>query len=139
MIRKAQVNDIEKINIIGKNLYPNFEKIFNIYNYLDDINYIILVNEDNIINGFMIVYKNIDYYELLVIDVLDDFHSKGIGTNMLNYFFDFYCKKGDIILLEVSNKNSKAMNLYNKFDFETINVRSKYYKDSDAYVMKKVI
>ena len=139
MIRRANIFDINKINSLSHNLYPNFENIFDLYNYVTNDKYIVLVNEDSFVNAFMLVYCNIDYYELLIIVVDDDFQNKGIGTKLMSFFIDSFCKKGDIILLEVSSKNNNAIKFYEKFYFETINIRKNYYKDSDAFIMKKVI
>lgn len=139
MIRKAIKEDIININELGKLLHDNFEKTYLLNDYILNNNYIILVNEENEINGFIILYKNIDYYELETIVIKNEFRNQGIGTNLLNYFIKNYCKKEDIIFLEVSVENKTAIKLYKKFDFEIINIRKKYYNNIDAYVMKKVI
>lgn len=139
MIVNAKKEDIKLINELGKILYPNFEKIFNLNEYISNENYIILLNKEDSINAFLIIYKNIDFYELETIIVSENARNKGIATNLLEYFIDNYTKSGDEIFLEVSCKNENAINLYQKFQFEKINVRKKYYKDADAYVMKKVI
>ena len=69
MIRLAELKDINEINKIGLSFKSNFANTYNIADYLNNNNYIILVNEDEVVNGFIIVYKNIDYYELLMIVV----------------------------------------------------------------------
>lgn len=139
MIRKAQINDIDLINELGIQVNSNFLNTYNILKYLNDSNYIILVNKECKINAFMILYKNIDYYELELIVVDKDFRNKKIATKLFNYFETNYLKTGDIILLEVAINNENAIKLYKKFNFETINIRKKYYDGIDAYVMKKVI
>ena len=139
MIRKAQINDIDLINELGIQANSNFLNTYNILKYLNDSNYIILVNKECKINAFMILYKNIDYYELELIVVDKDFRNKKIATKLFNYFETNYLKTGDIILLEVAINNENAIKLYKKFNFETINIRKKYYDGIDAYVMKKVI
>ena len=139
MIYRAKIEDKNSIIDLGKLVIDNFEKTYSIADYILNENYIILVNKENIINGFILIYKNIDYFELEVIVVSEKFRKKGIATNLLSNFINNYCKNNDTILLEVSNKNNNAIKLYEKFDFQIINVRKKYYKDSDAYIMKKVI
>lgn len=138
MIRIARKDDIDSINLLGETLYHNFQATYDILSYLTNSNYIILVNEEDVINAFLLVYSNIDYFEIEVIIVEKEHQNKGIATNILNYFFDHYTKKGDELLLEVSVNNNKALNLYEKFGFKIINTRKKYYNDLDAYVMKKV-
>ena len=138
MIRVGKLEDLEKINMLGMNLIPNFITTYNTKEYLTNDKYIILVNVDNNINAFLIVLKNIDTYELEVIYVAEKNRKKGIATKLLNYFEDNYLNKNDVVLLEVAVNNEKAINLYKKFDFNIINTRPKYYKDNDAYIMKKV-
>lgn len=139
MIYKAVKDDISAIIELGKLLNDNFENTYLIDNYIDDKNYIILVNKSDKINGFLIVYKNIDYYELEIIVVSSECRNKGIATKLLNYFTNNYCKINDEIFLEVSCENTNAINLYKKIGFDIINIRKKYYGSIDAYIMKKVI
>lgn len=58
----------------------------------------------------------------------------------MEYIINF-CKKKNIKLinLEVSSKNSTAIQLYKSFDFKEVGVRKKYYKDSDALLYTKYI
>ena len=69
MIRKANKNDIKSINELGILLNSNFVNTYNIENYINNPNYIILVNEIEFITGLLIIYNNIDYYELEIIVV----------------------------------------------------------------------
>ena len=139
MIRTAKEKDIIELNKLGILLNDNFTKTYNLDNYINDENYIILLNEEQIINAMMIVYKNIDYYELETIVVNPHYRNKKIATKLLEYFINYCTKKEDIILLEVAVNNDNAIRLYKKFNFEIINNRRKYYGNVDAYVMKKVI
>ncbi|MBQ7031330.1 MAG: GNAT family N-acetyltransferase [Bacilli bacterium] len=139
MIRKATEKDIVEIIKLGSILNTNFSKTYDISQYLKDEKYIILLNEDDGINAFIIVYKNIDYFELEAIAVNINFRKKGIASRLINFFEEKYTKKGDSILLEVAVNNEAAVSLYKKIGFEIINIRKKYYDQIDAYVMKKVI
>lgn len=140
MIKKATKKDISSINELGTIEFSNFAKTYNIEEYIQNDNYVILVNEEkNILNAFLIIYKNIDYFELEMIIVSKEYRQQGIGSLLLNYFFNTFCKKGNSILLEVSVENINAINLYRNFDFKIINTRKKYYGTIDAYIMKKVI
>lgn len=140
MIRKAAREDIIDINLIGNQYKSNFQSTYNVEEYLLNENYIILVNEDNKVNAFLIVYKNIDFFELEMIVVDKNFHKQGIATNLISYLLSNFVKENGSILLEVASNNTKALNLYKKFGFELLNIRKKYYDSKiDAYVMKKVI
>lgn len=139
MIRLAKEEDIYNINKLGKYISSNFEKTYELIRYFKDKNYIILISEDDIVNGFMIVYKNIDYYELEAIAVEINSREKGIASNLLNYFLNKCAQTNSVVLLEVAVNNEKAIKLYKKFGFKIIHTRKKYYNQTDAYVMKKVI
>ena len=138
MIRESTLVDLNKINELGMNLIPNFIATYNIEDYLTNDKYIILVNVVDNINAFLVVLKNIDTYEIEAIYVDNNYRRQGIATKLLNYLEDHYLNKNDVILLEVAVNNEHAINLYKKFGFNIINTRHKYYKDIDAYVMKKV-
>jgi len=139
MIRLAKENDLEAIYKLGQLVNENFKKTYHVLSYLENDSYIILVSENERVDGLMIIYKNIDYYELelIVVDVLC--RRKGIGSSLLNYFLEKFTQNNDEVILEVASKNEKAINLYKKFDFKVIGVREKYYQNDDAYIMKKVI
>ena len=138
MIREGKLEDLTKINELGIKLIPNFIATYNIKDYLTNDKYIILVSDVDNINAFLIVLKNIDTYEIEAIYVDTNSRRQGIATKLLNYLEEHYLNKNDVILLEVAVNNENAINLYKKFGFNIINTRHKYYKDIDAYVMKKV-
>ena len=139
MIRRAKEEDIKKIYELGSTYNPNFLKTYNISDYLINDKYIILVDEENEINGFLIIYKNIDFFELEMIVIEESQRRKGIANNLLEHFFNNYGTIGDVIFLEVALDNIGAFNLYKKNGFEVISTRKKYYNGVDALVMKKVI
>ena len=67
------------------------------------------------------------------------FRKRGFGSYLMSYLIKS-CQKQAInkLLLEVSNKNVIAENFYKKFDFYTVGIRRKYYKDgSDALLKEK--
>lgn len=139
MIRKASSRDLKKINNLGIQLFDNFESTYNINNYLGNNNYIILINEESVINGLLIVYKNIDYYELELIVVDYSFRKKGIGQSLMNNFFANYCSKGDRVILEVKSTNYNAISFYKKNGFKVSGIRKKYYKNDDAVIMEVLV
>ena len=139
MIRKAFKNDIDSINCLGENLFPNFHKSYNLLYYISNDNYIVLVDEEKEIKAFLIVLKNIDCYEIESIVVKPECQNRGIATSLLNYFINHFCGKNDEIFLEVSSINGNAIKLYRKFKFKIINKRKNYYDNADALIMKLVI
>ncbi len=138
MIRKARIDDVQVLNSLGEKLLANFTKTYNLTNYINDKNYLILVNEDMFINGFLLISENASAYELEAIFVLEEDRQKGIASNLIKYFIDNYYQNHKDIFLEVATNNIKALKLYQKFAFEIVNTRPKYYENIDAYVMKRV-
>ena len=138
MIRKAELQDISELNKLGIKVISNFEVTYNLKNYLESKDYLVLVSIDKLINGFLIMKETMDTYELELIYVREDKRLQHIATNLINNFLNNYYNKSKDIFLEVNVNNVEAIKLYQKFNFEIINIRSKYYNGLDAYVMKRV-
>lgn len=139
MIREALIDDIDKIYELGNLLNTDFSKTYDLSFYIESDNYLVLVNDDNKINAFLIVLKGIDSFDIEVIYVQEDSRRKGIATNLLFFLINNYATDKKAIFLEVAVNNNKAIALYKKMEFEIVNVRKKYYENIDAYVMRKVI
>lgn len=139
MIRKAIYNDICAINNLGRQLFDNFEKIYDIINYIQDENYIIYVNEEENINGLLIAYNNYETIELECIVVDSKCRNNGIGTKLFDFLLHNASADIERIYLEVSEINKVAIKFYQRNGFKIINVRKKYYKNNDALIMEKKI
>lgn len=139
MIRFIDLNDIDFLNSWLKDFDSKFSKHYDLKYYLDNKDiYVCLGYEHNKkIVGFILAMKLFDESEILILYVDKLFRKKGIAKKLINYLINPINSKS--ILLEVSNKNLPALNLYEKFEFKIINIRKNYYQDSDAYVMRKVI
>lgn len=135
MIRKVFNEDINFLNIFLRKFDNNFEKHFNLTNYINNEIYNVLVYtiSDQIV-GFILSTTMYDESEIYIIFVDEKSRKKGIATKLINYHISQLSSKS--ILLEVSSKNEVAINLYKKLNFKIINIRKNYYKDTDAYVMK---
>lgn len=78
-----------------------------------------------------------DLYKIIV-DT--HFRGKGIGKILLAYHLNYLkYKQVKINYLEVFEKNSIAINLYEKFGYQVIGRRKGYYGKYDAIVMKKML
>lgn len=139
MIRFINLNDIDFLNSWLKDFDSNFSNHYDLKYYLNNKDiYVCLGYELNKkIVGFILAMKLFDESEILILYVDKLFRKKGIAKKLINYLISPINSKS--ILLEVSNENLPALNLYDKFGFKIINIRKKYYQDSDAYVMRKVI
>lgn len=118
-------------------------------------NYEILKSELESNNSYFFVAKNIsgeivgfagikiilDEADIMNIVVKKDFRNNGIGSLLLDYLIS-YSKSINLktITLEVNEINIPAIKLYEKFDFEKLGIRKKYYNGkNDAIIMSKKI
>lgn len=91
---------------------------------------IVLLNKEQIPIG----YAHIDHEDKfwLGICILETYHGMGLGSKMLEYIFNHEkIKPLTEIFLTVDSINTKAINLYKKFDFDIVEQRD------NIYVMKK--
>lgn len=90
-----------------------------------------LVYEDNNeLIGFLEYALCYDRLELNYIFVNDEYRRRGIGEKLLKYLLNMY-KELDNITLEVSEKNTCAINLYEKLNFKKVSIREKYYSNGE--------
>ena len=137
MIRKANINDINRINELGSMLHDNFVTSFHMETEINNEDAIIIVDEeDNIVVGYLYALQTIDNIDLLSIIVDTSYRKKGIASNMFKYLTNNYCYQTKTVTLEVADNNIDAIRFYEKMGFKTVNIRKNYYKDNDAYLMK---
>ncbi len=99
-----------------------------------------LFNDKKII-GVCVFQFIFDEAEFHYIAIHPKYLRKGFGKILFSKFISISEKyKIKKIFLEVSAKNLPAINFYKSFNFTTISIRKKYYKDgSDAILKTKVI
>ena len=98
---------------------------------------LILENEQGII-GYSIIWKIFEEFHIANFAIMPEFQGKKLGTSFLENLLTLRgeCK---FALLEVREKNKRAIQLYEKFGFKTILKRHRYYKNGDtALVMQKI-
>ena len=79
-----------------------------------------------------------DYSDLLDILVHPEFRGQGIAQELMRKYLAEIKGKTQKSLLEVRQSNEKAISLYNKFGYNTISTRKKYYEDGEnALIMQK--
>lgn len=138
MIRSAVVMDIPRINELGELLHSNFSRVYNINEMLNDgySKVIVFENEEKII-GFIIATYLIDTCDILSLVVDLDYRRKGVASNLIAYLIGEADENLKLMTLEVATKNEAALKLYEKFGFEVVYKREKYYDNDDAYLMAR--
>lgn len=137
MIRIALNKDKKDIINLGKELSLQFSNLYNIDLEFQREFSIIIVSENKKIDGFLLAHNFDDHVDLLTIVVDKKERGKKIGTQLMEYLINNYCFQGKNILLEVAVDNFSALKLYEKLNFDVINVRKGYYSGVDAYIMRR--
>ena len=84
--------------------------------------------QEEVIIGYVKVWKIMEDMHIEQIGVLENFHKKGIGEKLLkisiNHSIQLGVKK---IILECRKSNTTAINLYKKYLFNVTSIRKNYY------------
>ena len=93
----------------------------------------------NLVIGICVFHIVLDEAQINFFVVNHKYRKKGFGSYLMIYLIK-QCEKLNIhkLVLEVSHTNVVAEKFYNRFDFSTVGIRRKYYKDgSDALLKEK--
>lgn len=86
--------------------------------------------------GYIGVFDTFNDYNIIGIAVDKNYQKQGIGSKLFEKVFSIAKQnKVNTISLEVDESNINAINFYKKKGFVVTNIRKKYYKDNDAYIM----
>ena len=133
MIRDYKKNDLETIN--------KYLSLFGQQGYTENpFTKILIMEENNQIQGFVQYSIMYERAEIEFIYVIPEARRKKIATKLLQKVEqECKLKKSTSITLEVRRTNITAYNLYSSQDYQSINIRKKYYGTEDAIIMEKVI
>ncbi len=138
MIREASVYDIPRINELGELLHKNYSKLNKINEMLEDgYSKVIVYEKDGIILGFISAVHLYDTCDIVDLIVDPKYRRKMVATNLIGYLISDLGENLKLITLEVAKHNEGAIKLYEKFGFEIVSLRKKYYKNDDAYLMAR--
>lgn len=138
MIRPANIYDIPRINKLGELLHDNFSNVYKINEMLNDgISKVIVYEKDEKIIGFITATYLYDTCDILSLVVDPEYRRQNIASNLLTYLIGDLKETLILMTLEVATHNKPAIKLYEKFGFEVIHTRDKYYKNDDAYLMAR--
>lgn len=133
----------EDVNSIELNFSENFDKFWSIDILKNDVTnenskYIVAKINDEIV-GFAGIKIILDEADIMNIAVRIDKRKLGIGSILLEKLIELAINCNcSFITLEVNENNLPAIHLYEKYNFENIGLRKKYYNNIDnAIIMKK--
>lgn len=133
----------EDIISIEPNFSDNFDKFWSIdvlkHDFEDDNSQYVVAKMNNEIVGFAGIKIIIDEADIMNIAVKMDKRKSGIGSMLLEKLLEIAkVSNCTSITLEVNENNLPAIYLYEKYHFERIGLRKKYYNNTDnAILMKK--
>ena len=141
---------IEQMNIedllnISQILYSDFDNFWTVETFKQELEnpntYYVVAKIDSEIVGFGGIYQILNEMQLNYIVTKKEKRNLGIASQILDNLISFANTKNiEYITLEVNEKNTNAIKLYEKFGFKQIGLRKKYYNNIDnAILMQKNI
>ena len=104
-------------------------------------------NTEKKILGYIVFYGTIENTDIFEIAIKKEYQGQGFGEKLLKKSMEDIIEKNmnknfskNKFMLEVNEKNVKALKLYEKIGFERISIRKNYYgKNENAMIMMKII
>ncbi|MBO5095464.1 MAG: GNAT family N-acetyltransferase [Bacilli bacterium] len=136
MIKELQVADLNNFKILCEEYKANFFDLYNISNIFNNpFQKIYVYEQSKELVGFIFVEKLYETLNILHIYITSTYRNQKKASLLLDYVLSDSSIEN--IILEVNVNNKPAIKLYEKFGFQIINIREKYYNGIDAYVMEK--
>ena len=142
-IDKMSLKDLTSIKDILTTEFDDFWNYEILKSELESSNsyFFVAKNNSDEIVGFAGIKVILDEADIMNIVVKKDFRNKKIGSLLLEHLIS-YSKSINLknITLEVNKNNLSAIKLYEKFAFDRLGIRKKYYNGKDdAIIMSKSI
>ena len=132
---------LDDLNNIKDNLISDFDDFWNYSVFKSELesdsSHYLVVKDNSKIIGFAGIKVTVPDCDIMNIVVKKDFRNQGVGSLLLKELINL-SKSLNVknLFLEVNERNTPAILLYNKFGFKKISTRKNYYKDNNAIVMK---
>ena len=141
-IERMQREDLQQVMAIEKEAFPDpWHKSF----FKRQLrkgkkhSHLYVAKLDDKVIGYIVFYVFSGEGHILNIAIDTGYRRRGIGKYLLEFALEII-KKNDVeeVYLEVSVKNTAALELYKKYQFQVFGVRKRYYSNGDdAYVLRK--
>jgi [ribosomal protein S18]-alanine N-acetyltransferase len=141
IIKKAEINDALIIVELEEKSFDSPWSLKHINDELLNENACIyLAQSDAVTYGFISMRINYDDIEIFRIAVLPEYRRTGIAGLLLAEA-EVLCLKYNkkLIILEVNESNTAAINFYKKYSFTEYHTRKNYYNNNAALCMRKEI
>lgn len=129
---KKYLFDIYKL---GSLLNRDYSRLYDEESLNNGVNKTFLCVENEKLIGFVHIQDLIDEIDIINIVVSEENRRKGYASKLIEYVINYANNRK--IILEVSDQNVNAINLYKKYNFIEINRRKGYYNGIDAIIMEK--
>ena len=139
-ISKMSLNDFKEIENILVSDFDDFWNSETLKNELKSENsYYIVAKLNNEIVGFAGIKMVLDEADIMNIVTKKIYRNLGVGSALFDSIID-YSKNNGItkLTLEVSNQNSSAIHIYEKYGFKKIAERINYYHNGDTAIIMQV-
>lgn len=140
-ISRMTVSDLNEIEDI---LFSDFDDFWNFNTFKSELlnpnSKYIVAKIDNKIVGYAGIWKAVDDVHITNIVTAKNLRRQNIGSILLSNLIEMAKAENGItsITLEVNCNNLPAKKLYEKFGFEVVGLRKKYYNNiDDAIIMTK--
>ena len=136
-ILKMTTSDLDEIKNL---LLYNFDDFWNENILKEDLlnpnSYYLVAKKENSILGFGGIIQVLDEATLNNIVVRKDYRNHGIaGLILKKLIIEATKNNASFITLEVNENNNIAIHLYEKYEFEKVGIRSKYYNHTDNAIL----
>ena len=138
-ITVATLDDVPSIATIEKSSFSTPWSQNAIFESMDAGTYFCVAKLNDMIVGYMGLSAVVGEGYVTNVAVLPEYRRLGIGKKILEYVIDNFKNELEFISLEVRVSNTPAISLYEKFGFEKVGLRKRFYSNpcEDAIIMTK--
>ena len=142
LLRSMTLDDVAEVLALERTLFPAdawSEGIFRDELAQPDRYYLVAEEADGTLVGYAGLRAVPPEGDVQTIAVAPERWGKGIGRALLTALLDKARRRGiTAMFLEVRSDNPRARDLYQKFGFVEVGVRSGYYVGADAIIMRRL-